>query len=170
MAIYRPRIYLVVEDIRSAHNVGSILRTAEGLGVYEVALCGYTPYPKHSTDDRPPYLADKIHNRISKTSLGAESSQRWQHFDSSAQAISRYNNRKPLVIGLEQTPSSVPITTVVTKKDTVLVVGNEVEGVKQDTLAQCDVIAELPMHGSKESFNVSVATAMALFYISLMLK
>lgn len=163
------KIYLILDNVRSAHNVGAMLRTAEGLGVSEVYLCGITPYPKLKTNDqRPPYLADKITRRITKTSLGAEASIPWSYHIDAQDALNLLKQKKVELIALEQSPSAVPLNQYLPKGDLALIVGNEVDGVSSELLTHCDQIVELPMSGMKESFNVSAAAAMALFYLTLM--
>ncbi len=164
----KTKLYLIVENIRSAHNVGSLLRSAEGLGVSEVALCGYTPYPKKDNDERLPYLAEKINNRIRKTALGAEFKQRWRYFKDSQQAIGYYRDKGIQIVSLEQTNNAKQITKFKVSGDIALVVGNEIEGVKHDTIMASDSVIYIPMKGEKESFNVTIAASMALFYLTLM--
>ncbi len=165
------KVYLVLDDVRSAHNVGSMLRTAEGLGVFEVALCGITPYPLlKANDPRPPYLANKIARRIAKTALGAESSQNFSYYPNAKQAFEILKANNVEILALEQDASSVNISSFSSEaKAIALVVGNEVDGINKELIKMCDRVVEIPMKGSKESYNVSVAAAMGLFYLTLML-
>lgn len=164
------KIYLIVDNIRSSHNAGALLRTAEGLGITEVILCGITPYPKiKSKDPRPPYLAEKITRRIAKTSLGAELTQPWYYNPNTLETLSSLKQKGVELLALEQTPKSIKLTDYMPRSDIGLVVGNEIDGVSAEVLALCDQVVEIPMSGSKESFNVSAAAAMALFYLTLML-
>ena len=163
------KVYLVVLDIRSTHNVGSILRTADGLGVEEVYLCGYTPYPKTGNDERPPYLAEQINKRISKTALGAEKSQRWSYVPDHNLLINRLRSKNIKIISLEQNKKSIDITKFDIDGDIALIAGNETEGLKKSVLVESDYILEIPMAGVKESFNVSVAVAISLFYLKFMI-
>jgi 23S rRNA (guanosine2251-2'-O)-methyltransferase len=158
-------IYLVLENIRSAHNVGAILRTAEGLGVDSVFLCGYTPYPKLHDDDRLPHIAQRSHQAISKTALGAEATLRWYHVSSAKEAIDILRSKGATIVALEQTPSSVSLNDLTGDNAIALLVGNEVEGVAKGTMRLADTVAELPMYGSKESYNVAAASAMALYHL-----
>lgn len=162
-------IYLIVENVRSSQNVGSILRSADGLGVNEVILCGYTPYPKTANDQRLPYIADKVHNRIIKSSLGAELTLNWRQAEDIRSTIKDLRRRGVKIVALEQSNKSLPLQTLKKESSIALIVGNEVSGVSNETLALCDDIVEIPMIGKKESFNVSVAMAMAIFYIRYML-
>lgn len=159
------QIILIAHNLRSAHNVGSLLRTAEGLGVKSVYLTGYTPYPTRSGDTRLPHLAQKIERQISKTALGAEKSL-GEHLEDIDELISELKNNGYLVSALEQADSSLDLRSFVAPDKIALVVGREVEGVEPEVLEQCDQILEIPMKGSKESFNVAQAAAMALYQLS----
>lgn len=162
-------IFLLLDNVRSSLNVGSILRTADGLGVKEVFLCGYTPYPQMSNDQRLPHLAAKIGRRIKKTALGAETSQPWSYHPDGLSVVNRLKAQNVQVLGLEQTAKSINLTRFKTNRPVCLVIGSETEGVTQELLNACDELAEIPMHGKKESFNVAVAAGMALFYLKNML-
>lgn len=163
------KIYLLAIDIRSTHNVGAFLRTAEGLGIEEVFLCGYTPYPKLDNDNRPPYLAEQIERRINKTALGAEKTQKWSYFADCSSLIKKLKSNKVQVIALEQNEKSIDITKFHLDSDIAIIAGNETEGLDKQILDQANYILEIPMAGNKESFNVSVAVAMSLFYLKNML-
>jgi tRNA G18 (ribose-2'-O)-methylase SpoU len=160
-------LVLIAHNLRSCHNVGSLLRTAEGLGVAEVILTGYTPYPllpADQPDGRLPHLAQKLERQISKTALGAEQSQPWQHFDQIEPLIERLKQRGFQIVAVEQTPSSQPLPKFQPPDKVALVVGREVEGIEPEILALMDINVEIPMFGSKESFNVVQAAAMALYH------
>lgn len=161
-------IYLIADNVRSAHNVGSLLRTAEGLGVNLVMLCGYTPYPLSKEDNRLPYLAKKINDRINKTALGAHNYQEWQHFDSTKDAIKSLKLKNIEIVGLEQTNKSINLSEYRPKESVCVIVGNEIEGINKEILKLCDQIVHIPMSGMKESFNVSSAASMALYYLKYM--
>ena len=162
------KVYLLLDDIRSAHNVGSMLRTAEGLGVFEVIMCGITPYPLQKNDPRLPYLAAKITKRIAKTALGAEQTQKWRYSDDATKVLTTLKKDGVTIVALEQDSQALPLLDYRFKGDLVLIVGNEIKGVSHDNKLIADTIVEIPMQGSKESFNVSAAAAMALFYLTLM--
>lgn len=157
-------LVLIVHNIRSTHNVGSLLRTADGLGVNSVYLTGYTPYPLTDDDERLPHLARKIDAQIHKTALGAEHSQAWEYFDSVEAAIEDLHWHGYWVIALEQTPESLPLPEFKPGKMVAIIVGREVEGLEPEVLALCDQAVEIPMFGQKESFNVATAAAMALYH------
>lgn len=157
-------VILIAHNVRSCHNVGSLLRTAEGLGVHRVLLTGYTPYPKCAGDPRLPHLANRIHNQIAKTALGAEETQAWEHFDNIEAVIAMLKKEGCLVAAVEQAPGSRMLPTYDPPQNIALLVGREVEGVEPEVLALCDLVLEIPMFGKKESFNVAQAAAMALYH------
>lgn len=156
-------LIIVAHNLRSAHNVGSLLRTAEGLGV-RVMLCGYTPYPTLKNDTRLPHLALKISRQINKTALGAEASNIWQHASDILSLIDDYRRQGYSVIALEQTSQSKPLPEHVWATQAVLIVGREVEGLEEEIINLCDGALEIPMFGQKESFNVVQAAAMAMYH------
>ncbi len=158
------KILLIVDNIRSAHNVGALLRTADGIGVNDVVLCGITPYPAMEDDTRLPHIAKKVHHRIQKTSLGAEQSQPWKYSPQTTQAIHEASTEGYAVVALEQNQNSIPLTKYACNEKIAIVIGNEVDGVSPEVLEACDSIIEIPMLGKKESFNVVEAATMALFY------
>jgi tRNA G18 (ribose-2'-O)-methylase SpoU len=157
---------LVVHNIRSTHNVGSILRTCDGLGVDEVFLTGYTPYPKHLNDTRLPYLAEKINKSINKTALGAEEHVNWHYTENPFEIIDKFRSKGYEIIGLEQASNSININDYLPSKNTVIIIGEELEGISKDLIKICDKIVEIPMKGHKESLNVSISTAIILFKIT----
>ncbi|MDQ3094228.1 MAG: RNA methyltransferase [bacterium] len=158
-------LVLILDDIRSSHNVGSILRTCDGLGVEEVHLCGITPYPKSEKDDRLPHLAEKTEKQISKTSLGAEKSVKWHYSKDVTKTLDALRNKGYELVALEQTDSSVNLSDYSKPGKLALLVGNEVTGVSSAVLEICEASLEIPMHGDKESFNVAVAAAIALYVL-----
>lgn len=154
-----------MHDIRSAHNVGSILRTAEGLGAQHVYMSGYTPYPKEVSDEiRLPHIAQRNHDAIHKTALGAEDSISWSYEPSVKACIDYLKQAGAIVVGLEQATQAKQLHSYTPDGPIVLIVGNEVTGLNQEIINQCDELVEIPMLGKKESFNVSIATAMALYW------
>ena len=160
-----PKIILIAHDIRSTHNVGSILRTANCLGTDMVYLTGYTPYPKLEDDDRLPHLAKKLDAQIHKTALGAELSTKWTHNSDIGAVVDSLKSQKISVIALEQSPKSMPLPDFKPKGDIALIVGNEVTGLEPDVLDCVDQIVEIPMSGSKESLNVAQASAIGLYQL-----
>lgn len=159
-------IVIIAHNLRSTHNVGAILRTAEGLGINKVYLTGYTPYPLSKNDSRLPHLAAKITKDIHKTALGAESSQAWSFNDNVIGVINKLKQAGYSVAALEQTSQSKNLATYQAPARIAIVVGREVEGIEKDILKLCDLSVEIPMKGNKESFNVTQALAMALYQFS----
>jgi len=157
-------IILIAHNLRSCHNVGSLLRTAEGLGVTKVCLTGYTPYPQATDDSRLPHLAAKLHRQIAKTALGAEQTQTWQHYETIQSLLAELKDQGYIIAAIEQAATAIPLPDYKPPKKIALLVGREVEGVEEEILAAMDVILEIPMFGSKESFNVVQAAAMGLYH------
>jgi 23S rRNA (guanosine2251-2'-O)-methyltransferase len=158
-------IIIIAHDIRSSHNVGSLLRTAEGLGITKVFCTGYTPYPAGSTDSRLPHLALKIDRQIHKTALGAEKNLAWEHRDDVLPLLTELKANGYTVAALEQSTSSIALPDFTAPQKVALMIGREVEGIEQELLNRCDTIIEIPMSGKKESFNVVQAAAMALYHL-----
>ncbi|HVV26158.1 MAG TPA: TrmH family RNA methyltransferase [Candidatus Saccharimonadales bacterium] len=157
------RLVLIVHNLRSSHNVGSLLRTSEGLGVERVYLTGYTPYPLAPHDSRLPHIARRVAKQIAKTALGADTMLDWQHRDNIDELIRELTADGFTVVALEQAANSVKLPDFEPPEKIALVVGREVEGIEAEVLAQADRIVEIPMFGHKESFNVVQAAAMALY-------
>lgn len=158
-----PQVTLLLHNIRSTHNVGSIFRTAEGFGVTKIVLTGYTPYPTSDRDARLPHLAEKITKQINKTALGATASVPFEHHDNLLTWID--SNTLPLV-ALEQAADSTVLSDFMPPAEFVLVLGEEVHGIPAELLSRCQSIVEIPMRGQKESFNVSVAAGIALYALT----
>lgn len=153
---------LILENIRSAHNVGSMFRTADGAGVEQIILSGYTPVPPKQD---ALYLTD-ADKALKKTALGAEESMPWKKVASLTRLINQLKKDGYEIVGLEQSQESVEYTEYTPGKTRqALIVGNEVTGVLKKVLDQCDVVLEIPMRGKKNSLNVSVATGIALYQI-----
>lgn len=155
-----PKITLVLHNIRSTHNVGAIFRTAEGFGVRNIILSGYTPYPKMIPDTRLPHIAEKLTNQIHKTALGAENMIPFEYHETIDEWLE--SNQLPLV-ALEQSERSIMLNKFEPPAEFALILGEEVNGINTNLLDKIDHIVEIPMFGQKESFNVSVATGIALY-------
>ncbi len=142
---------VILENLRSLHNVGSVFRTADGAGWDKVYLCGYTGAPP----DR----------RIEKVSLGAEEFIEWEKIENIAELIENLKKEGFQIIALEQTPKSREIfkEKVSNIEKIALILGNEVSGVSAETLDKCDLHLEIPMYGQKTSLNVSIAAGIALY-------
>ena len=162
----KKEIAILLHNIRSVYNVGSIFRTADALGIDKIYLSGFTPTP---LDRFGRYRKD-----LSKVALGAEKNVSWQYVKDPKRLIEKLNppllklqrvKERYQIIALEQNKNSIDYKKVKIKSKVLFVVGNEVEGVSEKILRMCDVVAEIPMKGKKESLNVSVALAVALFCI-----
>ncbi len=149
------KVYILLHDIRSTHNVGSIFRTSDALGVNKIYLSGYTPKPIDKFE-RP-------RKDIAKVALGAEKSISWEYVDSPVKLLKDLKKKKFEVIVLEQSKKSVDYKKVKVKGNAIFVVGNEVLGTDKEILDIADIVAEIPMEGEKESLNVSVAFGVGLF-------
>lgn len=160
-----PELVLIAHNLRSLHNVGSLLRTAEGLGIDKVWLTGYTPYPKQQNDDRLPHLAQKTDKQIAKTALGAEKFVKWEHSEAIEAVLASLKADGFVIAGLEQTLGSQALPGFKPPRKLALIVGREVEGLESEVLELCDQVLEIPMSGQKESFNVVQAAAMALYHL-----
>ena len=160
-----PHITLVAHNIRSTHNVGSIFRTADGFGVNKIILSGYTPYPAIDGDTRLPHIRDKLTSQIHKTALGAESTVPFEYHETLDLGTLAVADTR--IIALEQSKRSIKLSEYAAPSRLVLLVGEEVHGIPQELLNDCDDIIEIPMLGSKESFNVSVATGIALYALTI---
>lgn len=158
-------IIVIAHNIRSTHNVGAIFRTAEGFGINKIILSGYTPYPKILNDSRLPHIAEKLHSQIHKTALDAETIVPFEYTETLD--LNSFKDADYRLVALEQDPKSIMLNTYKAPEKIALLIGEEVHGIEAEYLAQCDDILEIPMKGKKESFNVSVATGIALYQLSL---
>lgn len=141
------------------------MRTSDGFGVSAVYCTGYTPYPEIEGDTRLPHVIRNISAAMHKTAIGAEKSMTLHYREQVSDTISEIQTAGYRVIALEQDTSSVLLEKILITEKIALVVGNERDGISGAVLSKCDVICEIPMFGSKESFNVSVATGIALHWL-----
>ena len=151
----KKQIVVLLHNIRSVYNVGSIFRTADALGVEKIYLSGYTPTPTDKFN-RP-------RKDIAKVALGAEKNIKWDYSKNPIKIIEKFKKEKFQIIGLEQSKKSVDYKKIKIKTPSLFIVGNEVGGIDQKILDICDMVAEIPMQGQKESLNVSVAFGVGLF-------
>lgn len=156
-----PELIVIAHNIRSTHNVGSLFRTCEGFGVHRLLLTGYTPYPTLPHDTRLPHLARKLTTQIHKTALGAETLVPHEHHE--MPPLDELKTQGYHVVGLEQDSRAVPLGSYTAPDKIALLIGEEVEGIEASLRDHCDSLIEIPMHGQKESFNVAVATGIALY-------
>lgn len=160
------KITPILHNIRSLHNVGAILRTCDGLGISEVWASGITPYPKLPDDKRLPHVSKRATEQISKTALGAEKNIKIKHFSDVTKMLEEVNKLKMTLVGVEQAINSTDLADFKTTGNIGLVFGNEVEGLDKELLEVCEQLVEIPMLGSKESFNVSVVAGMVLYTLT----
>lgn len=148
-------IHLLLNDIRSTHNVGAIFRTADAVGVSKIYISGITPAPI----DR----FGRERSDINKASLGAEKTVAWEEIKDIKILIEKLKEEKFQIIALEQSENSIDFKKAVLKENILLIVGNEVDGIAKEILEMSNDIVEIPMYGKKESLNVSVATGIMLY-------
>lgn len=149
----QPRLPFVVvlNNIRSLYNVGSIFRTADGAGVERIWLCGITGHPPN--------------DRISKTALGAQENVPWEYRADIGAVLKELQTARYQIVLLEQTDVSVPYQDFTPSSPVCLVIGNEIEGIGQNILPFCDRAIEIEMDGVKNSLNVAVAFGIAAYHI-----
>ncbi|MBR6961846.1 TrmH family RNA methyltransferase [Candidatus Saccharibacteria bacterium] len=156
-------LMVILYNIRSTYNVGAILRSCECLGVKDVVLTGYTPY----LDKGLPHEQAKLKKQIHKTALGAEEMLNTRRIDDINEAIMTLKADGYQILALEQGEHSLNLAdSPKLEGKLALILGEEVHGIPQDILAKCDHLLEIPMLGKKESFNVSVATGIALWELT----
>jgi tRNA G18 (ribose-2'-O)-methylase SpoU len=142
-------VVVVLDNIRSMHNVGSVFRTADAFLIQGMCLCGYTPLPPHRD--------------IHKTALGATETVAWRHFAITSDAIRSLKEEGYTVLAVEQTEGSMRLNELSTAGPVAVVFGNEVNGVDAAALALCDGSVEIPQWGMKHSLNVSIAAGIVLW-------
>ncbi|MBA4140295.1 MAG: RNA methyltransferase [Segetibacter sp.] len=144
-------VIVVLDNIRSMHNVGSVFRTSDAFLLEAIFLCGYTPQPPHRD--------------INKTALGATETVDWIYFTNTIDAVRQLKNKGYKVFGIEQTQESISLEKFNTpaKEKLAMVFGNEVEGVDASVLQLCDGSIEIPQLGTKHSLNISVAAGIVLW-------
>ncbi|HEY4520442.1 MAG TPA: RNA methyltransferase [Candidatus Paceibacterota bacterium] len=153
MPSIKKEIYLILDNIRSRENVGSIFRTADGAGVSKIYLCGITPCPPHP--------------KISKTALGAETHIFWEYARDTWRVIDRFKKEGVQTVALEQSSKSKNIFKQKFSFPLALILGNEVTGLSPNILQRAEKVAAIPTYGRKESLNVSVACGIAVYHIRL---
>lgn len=144
-------ITVVLDNIRSLHNIGSFFRTADALNVKKIYLCGITAQPPHRD--------------IHKTALGATDSVDWEYAPSTVELIKDLQTNKTAVFSIEQTEQTVQLQNIKIQpqQEIAVVFGNEVHGVQQEVVDLCDGVIEIPQFGTKHSFNVSVSAGIVLW-------
>lgn len=149
----------VLDNLRSVYNVGSIFRTANAVGIEKIFLCGTTPTPVDKKGLRRKDFA--------KVALGAEDTVSWEYYESTFECVKKLQEEKYYILSLEQDEESVDYKDVSLKgkEEIAFVIGNEVDGITQDVLKISDVTVEIPMLGTKESLNVTIAFGIAVYRI-----
>ena len=160
-----PEIVVIAHDLRSNHNVGSILRTCDGLGVTKFVATGTTPFPRLKNDTRLPHIIDRATSQIGKTALGAEQTISVESSEIN-KIIKDLRSNGYSIYALEQADGSQNLRSFIPCLPFALVVGNEPNGLSDQVLELCDKVVEIPMQGNKESFNVSVACGIALWQLT----
>jgi 23S rRNA (guanosine2251-2'-O)-methyltransferase len=154
LAANKTRIVVLLDNVRSAGNTGSVFRSADAFRIGEVILGGYTPCPPH--------------RELTKTAIGAEKNVLWRHTDNILAALSELKSQGYLLVALEHTENSMSLEKWDPPHDRLaLVFGNEVYGVQQDVLDACDHCIEIPQYGTKHSLNVSVCAGIVMWHASL---
>ena len=154
MANKKP-IVVVMDNIRSMHNVGSVFRTSDGFLIDGICLCGFTPQPPHRD--------------IHKTALGATETVDWVYYENTVDAVNELKGRGYKVFAIEQTEGSISLENFkqlhpdMNAHPMAFVFGNEVDGVDEEVIALCDGVIEIPQWGMKHSLNISVAAAIVLW-------
>jgi tRNA G18 (ribose-2'-O)-methylase SpoU len=150
-------LILILDNVRSLNNIGSVFRTADAFLIEKIYLCGITASPPHKD--------------IQKTALGATDSVDWEYAESTQTVIEGLQKEGVVVAAIEQAENSVLLQDFEVERDTsyALVFGNEVKGVQQDIVSSSDVVIEIPQYGTKHSLNISVSTGVVVwdFYIKL---
>ncbi len=149
---------VILHNIRSLYNVGSIFRTADAAGVEKIYLCGITPSPVD--------VFNKPRQQLTKVSLGAEHYVKWERVKATSKLIDELKKENYKIFAVEQSKKSIPyfkLKTKSSKPKTALILGNEIKGLPKSILKKADKILEIPMKGKKESLNVAVAFGIVVF-------
>lgn len=155
--IEKKETILILPDIRSAINIGAIFRTADAVGISKIFLTGFTP--------RPTDKFGRIQKDIAKSALGAETWIPWEYKKMIIPLLNSLKKNGYQIIAIEQDQRSIDYRKVSVSQKVAIIMGPEVTGLSKKVLDKCDIIAQIPMHGKKESLNVSVACGVSLFRI-----
>ncbi|MFO8235617.1 MAG: RNA methyltransferase [Bacteroidales bacterium] len=145
-------VVVVLDNVRSLNNVGSVFRSSDGFLVERICLCGITAKPPHRD--------------IHKTALGATNSVHWEYFDTTEKAVNKFREEGYLICAVEQADKSIYLTEFVPEKKNkyALIFGHEVRGVQQSIVEMSDMCLEIPQSGTKHSFNISVSAGIVLYH------
>lgn len=153
---------VILDNIRSALNVGSIFRTSSGVRINKIYLCGITPIPFETSKKFEGQ--NKKRKDFVKTSLGAEEEIGWEYRENILEAIKELKGKDFEIIALEQDKKSIDYKKLKTKKENIaIIVGSETDGIQKEVLELCDQVTEIPMLGLKESLNVTIAYAILAY-------
>jgi tRNA G18 (ribose-2'-O)-methylase SpoU len=146
-------LIVVLDNIRSLHNIGSVFRTADAFRIKEIWLCGFTAQPPH--------------REIHKTALGATESVAWSYYETAIEAIKTMRQRTIKIVPVEQAENSTSLADFKVNSDTDIAVifGNEVEGVSKEFMEVADEVIEIPQEGTKHSLNISVSAGIVLWHL-----
>ena len=143
-------IIVLLDNVRSLNNIGSVFRTCDAMGEKKVYLCGITATPPH--------------REIRKTAIGASESIDWEYAENALEIIKKYKKLKYSLIAVEQTSKSISLENYShNMEETLLIFGNEIDGVSQNLIDQCDISLEIPQYGTKHSMNISVTAGVVLW-------
>jgi 23S rRNA (guanosine2251-2'-O)-methyltransferase len=161
-------IILVLDNLRSSHNVGSILRTADATGISSAVCVGTTPYPAITNDIRPGHIAVKNTRDIAKTALGAEQSISISYEAELKATLKSLRDKGVIILALELSDQAISLFDFHTDSELnyALILGNEVDGINLSELGSNDIILEIPMLGAKESLNVAVSAGIAMYQLT----
>lgn len=151
-------VIIILDNIRSQHNTGSVFRTADAFRLEAIYLCGITATPPH--------------REIHKTALGATESVLWKYFGDTSEAILQLKEKNYKIVAVEQTDRSISLSEYQpgTEPGIAIIFGNEVNGIDDNVISQCDLSIEIPQFGTKHSLNVSVAAGIVIWEIFSKLK
>lgn len=155
-------LHIIIHNVRSAHNVGSIFRTCDGAGVRKIHLTGYTPSPHDPCEE--PY-STQAQNKLAKTALGAQDQVDWEKTEDISVVLEKYKKSGYHVLALEKIDGAHDLFRFEPEFPSVLVLGNETDGIDGRVMEQCEAVLTIPMRGRKESLNVSVAAGIAIYQI-----
>ena len=150
--MHKKEIFILLHNIRSMHNVGSVFRTSDGAGVAKIYLTGYTPCPPRK--------------EIHKTALGAEEYVPWEYHPDPLELAKKLKKQGIQIVALEKNRQSKSIQQFESESSVCMILGNEIDGVNAELLELSDEILHIPMHGQKESLNVSVAFGIGVYFLT----
>lgn len=156
-------IVVIAHNLRSVHNVGSLLRTGEVFAVDTVHVTGFTPYPAHPGDERDAKLQDRQTRQLAKAAAGAERTMPFKRHDDVYALLDSLREAGYVVAGLEIDPHALTLSDYPPAQQVALLLGDEVAGIEPALRERCDLLLQIPVYGQKHSLNVSVAAGIALY-------